>query len=319
MNDCKRFEKLLWEYDKISKTDRSELESHLGHCARCRQAAKTIEAIRLSAENDRKTLEMFDADGFDASILAGVRMRSRASKTIPEAGRQYDMRLVFSFVAAAAVVLFMIKLMSDLGPIDTGKMSGPAFEQSDGRRIINIQLRRRESEVLPKRLATPPALAQTTEAFSILTGPVTAPSPESVNIDAVFVSSDSVPMEKQMQAASLAEIYADTGAIQVVAPEVSVMITSEKMPRPIHVELPEYPIWARKRGLSATVWLKAKVLENGSVDETQILSCDNPGVGFEESAAEAARKSQFLPASANGIDYSIWIIYPVRFIFKNQD
>ena len=122
--------------------------------------------------------------------------------------------------------------------------------------------------------------------------------------------------KQQMEAASLAEMYSDTGAVQAMAPQVSVLITTEEMPKPIHMVVPEYPVWAKKQGLSANVWVKAKVHPDGTIGETIILSCDNPGVGFEEAATRAATQSQFIPASANGINYAVWVIYPVRFIFR---
>jgi TonB family protein len=316
LKDCLRFEKLLWDLDKIELEDRASLESHLKSCARCRQANETISKLRQSYELDNQRLQGISPETFDSGVLAAIRRRPRYQILRETPSTSYNVRVAFSFLAAAAIVLFILKSVSDLGPIDMPKAPMPTLSQDDERRIINIQMNRQtESSLVMKDLAPSPEQPGN-EAFSILSGPITAPSPESVNIDAVYVSSDSVPLIHQMELASLAEVYTDTGVVQESAPQVSVLITTEKMPKPIHIAVPDYPVWARKQGLSANVWVKAKVNSDGMVGDAIILSCDNTGVGFEEAATRAALKSQFLPASANGVTFAVWVIYPVRFIFR---
>jgi TonB family protein len=275
-----------------------------------------IQALRISSEDDKRLLAGIDFEEFDREVMARIHRRPKQLILQETSWRQYNIRMAFSFVAAAAVVLFILKSVSDLGPIDMQRAMAPTQSSGDGRRVINIQLGK-EAET-PFAFKDAPAKSEEREAdaFSILTGPVTAPSPESVNIDAVFVATESVPIENQMEAASLAEVYTDTGAVQAMAPQVRVLITTEKMPRPIHVAVPEYPVWAQKQALSANVWVKARVNADGTVGEVIILSCDNPGVGFEESATRAALKSRFLPATSNGINFAVWVVYPVRFIFS---
>lgn len=316
MNDCSRIEKLLWNLKAVSPEEKALVSNHIEKCQECRRAYETIQDLQGLADSDSSLLPNIDTDAFDRRVMARINLRSPQLIFHDSSTKQYNIRMAFSFMAAAAVVLFILKSVSDMGPVDINKGSTPSLSQSDGRRVINIQM----GKDAPSPFAFRDALTQTKQegidAFSILSGPVTAPSPESVNIDVVYVTSDSVPIESQMGAASLAEVYTDTGAVQTLAPQVSVLITTEKMPKPVHMELPEYPVWAKKQGLSANVWVKARVSANGAVDEAIILSCDNTGVGFEESASRAALKSQFLPASANGINYAVWVVYPVRFIFS---
>jgi len=152
------------------------------------------------------------------------------------------------------------------------------------------------------------------EAFSILSTPVT--SPDSVNIDAVYVSNENILLQQQSSAASLAELYSDTAAVQSAPLQDSRMVTIEQMPRPLKIEIPEYPVWAKKRGISGTVWIKAKVERDGRVGEVQVMSCDTKGAGFEEAALEAAKNNLFVPASSNGINLEVWVVYPVKFINK---
>jgi len=156
---------------------------------------------------------------------------------------------------------------------------------------------------------------QQEEVFSILPAPVT--SPDSINIDAVYVSNENISLHQQASAASLTELYADTAAVQSVPLQMSRVVTIEKMPQPLRIEVPEYPVWAKKRGISGTVWIKARVTSDGKISDALVLSCDSKGAGFEEAALEAARNNLFVPASSNGMNLSVWVVYPVKFINKN--
>jgi TonB family protein len=307
---------LYWDFSKLNNIDRAALESHARGCLRCQQAFSTIEALRKSLQNNDAILDSIDSAAFDKAVMTLLRRRPVPLAVMDIQSRQYNLRVAISFLAAAAVVLFLIKGISDLGPVDTARLAAPST-QDDARRVINIELGKRADS--PQQFFSTRSAERASDegVFSILPRPVTAPSPESVNIDAVFVAGDNIPVEQQKEAASLAEIYTDSGSVQAIAPQVSVLITAETMPRPIHVAVPEYPIWARKQGLSGNVWVKARVNADGGITEAQILSCDNLGVGFEEAAIEAALKSRFLPASANGMTFAVWVIYPVQFIFKS--
>jgi TonB family protein len=156
------------------------------------------------------------------------------------------------------------------------------------------------------------------DIFSILTGPITQPSPESVNIGAVYLTDEAVPIVSQHTQASLHEVLVDSGMIESVETPMSVLITVEKMPAPLNVIAPEYPVWAKKRGFSGAVWVKAKIDTVGNVVEAFILSSNNPGLGFEEAALEAANKSVYTPAESNGLKIPVWIVFPVKFIYKSE-
>ena len=160
-------------------------------------------------------------------------------------------------------------------------------------------------------------IKQRTGQFSILSSPVTRPAPDSVNIDAIYLTDESVPITSQQIRASMSEVVVDTGMIQSAERPRSMLVTVEKMPVPVEIVPPEYPVWALKREISGVVWVKARVDKNGEVSEALIVSSSISGVGFEEASLEAARKSKYLPAEANGNKIPVWIIYPVKFIHKH--
>lgn len=155
-----------------------------------------------------------------------------------------------------------------------------------------------------------------TGQFSILRDPVSNPSPDSVVINSMYLTDESIPHASQQMRAFLPEVVVDSGMIQILETPRSVLVTVEKMPVPLKIIPPEYPVWARKNGVSGAVWVKARVDEEGNVDNAEIMSSNMHGFGFEEAALEAARQCKYYPAEANGIKMPIWVIYPVNFVFK---
>ncbi|UCC78400.1 MAG: TonB family protein [Candidatus Zixiibacteriota bacterium] len=155
--------------------------------------------------------------------------------------------------------------------------------------------------------------------FSILSRPVYKAAPESVVINSIYLSDESIPIFSQQMRAFLPEVVVDSGIIQAVETPHSILVTVDKMPVPIKVVPPEYPVWARKNGISGVVWVKARVDQNGNVENAEIISSSMPGYGFEEASLEAARQCLYIPAEANGFKIGIWVIYPVKFIFKNNN
>lgn len=324
MSECRKIEKLLWEYPdgKISPVEKNEVSAHLDECAICRRALETIDAIRESSKADRAAISSIDALAFDNAVMAKIRRETEGSEAKTE-DRGYMFRMAVSLGLAAAIVIFLVLSISDLGDLTLyrdwgGKPAGVAGEKYDR---IDIHLRPPESEKKPKM--APMRIAgkkdQTLESFSLLSAPVSRPAPDSVNIDAVYLTDETVPATSQQTRAMLSDVVVDTGIIQVAETPLSMLVTVEKMPVPVEVVPPEYPVWARKRGLSGVVWVKAKVDENGDIVDAQVLSSSITGVGFEESAMEAALKSRYTPAEANGIRLPVWIVYPVRFVFVTSN
>jgi TonB family protein len=184
----------------------------------------------------------------------------------------------------------------------------------------STELKRQKSFMAPvQAVENGKGIAESVNQFQILNQPVTKPAPESVVINSIYLSDQSIPINSQMSQAFLPEVIVDSGIIQAVETPRSVLVTVEKMPVPIKIIPPEYPLWARKNGISGTVWVKAHVNEKGDVEAAEIASSNNPGYGFEEASLEAAKQCKYLPAEANGYKIGIWVIYPVNFVFKTEN
>ena len=81
-----------------------------------------------------------------------------------------------------------------------------------------------------------------------------------------------------------------------------------------NVEAPEttflppnpYPAAAKGTGRKVVIRVAVLVDENGQVIDAQIRDGDKSGLGFEETALEASRKTRFLPARRDGIAGKMW-------------
>lgn len=323
MSECREIEGLLWEYPdgKLSAAEREAISLHLEGCEACKRALETIGSLRESKKADLKAISSIDAVAFDNAVMS--RIQSETVVPISETReRRYIVRMAVSVGLAAAIVIFLVFSISDLGDLtlQRGRGEKPTAIVEKKYERIDITLRPPETgkklDMAPRGMAESEDLA--VESFSILPDPVTRPAPESVNIDAVYLTDETVPIISQQTRASLSEVVVDTGMIQSVETPMSMLVTVEKMPAPLDVVLPQYPVWAMKRGISGVVWVKARIDENGTVIDAQILSSSIAGMGFGESALEAAFKSKYRAAEANGITLPVWIVYPVRFVYKAE-
>lgn len=76
-------------------------------------------------------------------------------------------------------------------------------------------------------------------------------------------------------------------------------------------ELPEFPAFAypeaaKGSGRKVRVEISLLVDEEGRVIESRIQDPDSSGLGFDQTALEAARKARFLPATRDGIPGKMW-------------
>jgi TonB family protein len=70
--------------------------------------------------------------------------------------------------------------------------------------------------------------------------------------------------------------------------------------------VPEYPAAARGSGKSPWVRVQVLVDQTGRVINLRVPNPDFSGLGFDEAAREAARRSSFFPAKRDGIPGLMW-------------
>jgi len=322
LSDCKNIEGLLWDYvsGSISESDRIKVESHISTCANCADAFSTVLAVMESKEADLKQITEINPDDFDSAVMGKIH-NTQSTRLESKTDSKYVIRMSVSMSLAAAVVLFMLLSISDLAQIYMpDRVSKSTTGEEKEYDIIDIELKPKSIEApkahRAKKEKAPEEKRQ--KEFSVLSEPIASPSPDSVNIGTATLTDETVPLISQQVRGLLHEVVVDTGLIQAAGKRKSMMIPVEKMPSPLNIITPEYPVSAMKRGISGLVWVKAHIDSSGAVSEAEIVSSENPGLGFEESALEAALKSKYIPAEANGLKMPVWILYPVKFIFNSQ-
>jgi protein TonB len=76
---------------------------------------------------------------------------------------------------------------------------------------------------------------------------------------------------------------------------------------------PEYPELARVARLEGNVILQAIIHDDGTVGDIEILRCNRPNMGFEDSAVEAVSQWRYKPALQNGKPVEVYFTVFVEF------
>ncbi len=106
------------------------------------------------------------------------------------------------------------------------------------------------------------------------------------------------------------------GIIDSLLPSPEEFIPYEVYPVQISTANPVYPPLAQRAGIQGVVWLKALVDKEGKVRNVIIVKDSEANAGFEEAAIEAAYKTTWKPAIANGQPIALWVTYKVEFVLK---
>ncbi len=85
-------------------------------------------------------------------------------------------------------------------------------------------------------------------------------------------------------------------------------------PRFSRTVMPEYPGFARRRGIEGKVVLKLRIDEKGRLKGVEVI--EPAGFGFTDAALRAVRQSSFIPAHRNGRPVPSEAILTVRFRLK---
>ena len=90
-------------------------------------------------------------------------------------------------------------------------------------------------------------------------------------------------------------------------------VAYEEQPIQVVTVHPDYPEMARRAQIEGVVWVKALVDKKGKVRDVIILKESGANAGFEESAIDAAMKTEWKPAISNGQPVAVWVSYKIVF------
>lgn len=87
-------------------------------------------------------------------------------------------------------------------------------------------------------------------------------------------------------------------------------------PKFLHMEMPQYPMIARRLGKEGSVILRLTIDENGNLINLEVI--EKAGYGFTEAALEAVKKSTFLPAKKDGKAVVSRALLPIKFTLRRN-
>ncbi len=107
------------------------------------------------------------------------------------------------------------------------------------------------------------------------------------------------------------------GILNELLPAPDQFVPYEEAPVQIETVQPVYPPLAQRASIQGVVWVNALVDKEGKVRDVIIVKDSGANAGFEEAAVEAAKKTIWKPAIANGQPIAVWVTYKVEFKLRN--
>ncbi|MDM7915923.1 MAG: energy transducer TonB [Candidatus Eisenbacteria bacterium] len=104
------------------------------------------------------------------------------------------------------------------------------------------------------------------------------------------------------------------GQDQAQAPAIPV----EEMPKLLSSEPPDYPEEARANGVEGTVFVRALVGKDGTVQSATSDPAKPAPAVLEKAAVDAVRGWTFSPAKSKGDAVETWVVVPVRFVLDSD-
>jgi len=107
------------------------------------------------------------------------------------------------------------------------------------------------------------------------------------------------------------------GILDELLPAPDEFIPFEEAPVQVNQVQPLYPPLAQRAGIEGAVWINVLVDKEGKVRDVIVVRDSGANAGFEEAAVDAAYKTVWKPAIANGQPIAVWATYKVEFKLKN--
>ena len=106
------------------------------------------------------------------------------------------------------------------------------------------------------------------------------------------------------------------GILDELLPQPDQFIPFEVAPAQVNQVTPIYPPLAQRAGIEGIVWINVLIAKDGTVRDVIVVKDSGANAGFEEAAVDAAYKTVWKPAIANGQPIAVWATYKVEFTLK---
>lgn len=231
---------------------------------------------------------------------------------ISELKRAYQRNMLIGFTIAGLLFVSVVALASTWNR---------EYEEPV---VINVEDLRPDTLIV-----MPPIPPGPTEPIEVTTGQ--PPEPPEIGIiiavdDSLIKEAEEIPTQNQIkswvpdapvidpdQYASEANIKR---VLESLLPGPKDFVPYDEMPVAINQPSPVYPPLAQRAGMQGVVWLKALIDQEGKVRKVIIEKDSEAHAGFEEAAIDAAYKTTWKPALANGQPVALWVTYKVEFVLK---
>ena len=107
------------------------------------------------------------------------------------------------------------------------------------------------------------------------------------------------------------------GILDELLPAPGEFVPVEEQPIQVAQVQPVYPALAQRAGIEGVVWINVLVDREGKVRDVLVVKDSGANAGFEDAAVEAAYKTVWKPAIANGQPIAVWATYKVEFKLRN--
>ena len=147
---------------------------------------------------------------------------------------------------------------------------------------------------------------------------IAVPDEEAPEVTEILSQNELVDLVPDNPIIDVSQIGTDYGSevINAILPDPGEFIAVDFMAEKINEIQPVYPQIAARSGVECSLWLQALVDRDGKVVDVRVIKSSNEGIGFEESAIEAAYKTAWKPAIANGHPVAVWVSYKVDFVMN---
>ena len=106
------------------------------------------------------------------------------------------------------------------------------------------------------------------------------------------------------------ETWTRTTAVGDGLPTFGDYVYVEELPEPIERLSPDYPDWARKKGVEGVVMIQALVGRDGLVKDVRVVKSIPD---LDDYAKAAVKQWRFKPALSKGSPVAVWVAVPVKF------
>lgn len=98
-----------------------------------------------------------------------------------------------------------------------------------------------------------------------------------------------------------------------VLPAFGESVYVDELPYALERIPPDYPEWARQKGIDGTVIVQALIGKDGWVKDARVV---NSIPALDDYALGAVRQWRFQPARRKGAPVAVWVAIPVRFVLR---